>query len=54
MQDFTNTKPVMVRNSHLITRYLQASLLIQTLIQWKCSERPFAVMIFAGSFFGLK
>ena len=45
MQDFANTKPVMARNSHLITRYLQASLLIQTLIQWRSSERPFGALI---------
>lgn len=53
MQDFTNTKAVMVRNSHLITHYLQASLLIQSVIQKNCSERPFTALIFAGCFFFL-
>lgn len=50
MQHLTNTKAVMARNSRLIMRYLQASLLIQTLLQKMCSEKAFccAAVVFTA------
>lgn len=51
MQDFTNTKAVIVGNGHLITRYLRGSLLIQTRVQSNtCEKGSFAGVIFAGCF----
>lgn len=51
MQDFTNTKAVIVGNGHLIMRYLRGSLLIQTRVQSNtCEKGSFAGVILAGCF----